>query len=243
MISSNNFKKFIKNGTVLSICLILGLSSVGCSNSSSSKNASNKESIESVSDIRNMKFVTQQQAILRLTTSEKASSVYSITLSEVESKYIYSIDGLTKKGEKILMTVDAKSGDVIKKEIKGAASAEEKKNFIDFVPVLDVDKAGSKAISLSKEDYNHILSYTLYANNGKNIYKFTLGNPENSSSKTEDIYIDAVTGNQTDKSAGSDSTSSNKASGDATSNSTTSNSESSNGSTSGNSASENISSN
>ncbi len=189
-------KKNIKKGLIVSSCLLMCLSAVGCGKKDVKKSSKNTESSEDIMDVRAAKIVNQQQAILQFTTANKAGSVISIELVPSKDKYTYTLDGVDKKGIEYIYTIDAQSGSVSKKEEKGPIDKANQPEYIDFVPVLDIEKAGKAAIKLaSNPDLNQILSYKLYSDGGKNIYQITLTDGgEGDSAKTEKILIDAVSG-------------------------------------------------
>lgn len=190
-------KKNIKKGLIISSCLLMCFSAVGCGKKNVNTNKENNKNTENIMDVRTAKIVNQQQAILQFTTANKAGSVISIELvPSNKKKYTYTLDVVDKKGVEYIYTIDAKSGNVSNKEEKGTIDKANQPEYIDFVPVLDIEKAGKAAIHLAKNpDFNQVLSYKLYSDGGKNIYQITLTNgDEGDSAKTEKILIDAVTG-------------------------------------------------
>lgn len=90
------------------------------------------------------------------------------------------------------MTIDAKTGTVLGKTDNGPASAEMKSNLLGFVTLMDVDEAAQVATKASTKKYTQVLSYQLFAKNGKNVFSFKLygGDAKNS----ETILVDATTG-------------------------------------------------
>lgn len=185
----------IKRGLILSSCVLMCLTAVGCS--SGKKSDSSKKNVETqVSDIRTAKIINQQQAILNFTTKNKAGSVVSIKLVPSGDSYTYTLIAVDKKGIEHIYTIDAKSGKVVKTEDKGPIDKANPPQYIDFVPVIDIDKAGKNALKFAKDkDMIEIVSYKLYSDGGKNIYLITLSNgEEGDSKKTEKIMIDAFTG-------------------------------------------------
>ena len=189
-------KKNIKKGLIISSCLLICFSAVGCGKKDVNTNNKNDKNAENIMDVRTAKIVNQQQAILQFTTANKAGSVISIELVPSNDKYTYTLNGVDKKGVEYIYTIDAKSGNVSNKEEKGTIDKANPPEYIDFVPVLDIEKAGKAAIQLANNpDFNQVLSYKLYSDGGKNIYQITLTNgDEGDSAKTEKILIDAVTG-------------------------------------------------
>lgn len=193
--------KLIKKNAVrilaLCICASMGFTLVGCKNSTDKD--SKKTEIQNFVDVRTSDIVNQQQALLRFTTANKAGSVHSVELKLVEDKYMYTVDAVAKNKNEVILTIDGKTGKVVNTKDNGPVSESIKGNYIDFVPVMDVDKAADSAIKNSKNKYIQVLGYKLFGNNGTNVYKFTLGNGDSENVKTETIYIDGVTGKLLDQ--------------------------------------------
>ena len=190
-------KKNIKRGLILSSCVLMCLSAVGCGSGKDKKSdKKNVETSENIMDVRTAKIINQQQAILKFTTDNKAGSVVSIELVPSGDNYTYTLDAVNKKGVEFIYTIDAKSGNISKKEEKGPIDKANAPEYIDFVPVLDIDKAGKAAVQLAENpDANQILAYKLFSDGGKNIYQITLTDGgEGEAAKNEKILIDAVTG-------------------------------------------------
>ena len=196
--------KKIRKGLVVSACLAMCLTAAGCSmnNNKSDSKKNNAENNENINDIRTAKIINQQQAILKFTTVNKAGSVVSIKLAPSSGdNYIYTLIAVDKKGIEYIYTIDAKSGNITKTVDKGPIDKANPPEYIDFVPVLNVKKAGEAAVnSASNPDFNEILSYKLYAIGGKNVYEFTLTDGAADSPKTEKVYINAMSGKKLDKS-------------------------------------------
>src|SRR3712207_6589915 len=108
----------------LGLCTIICVSNVGCSNISKNKTKKNIESDVAITDIKDVRTVkvNQDQAMLRFTTQNRAGSISSLVLEERDGNYIYIIDGLDKKGQNIVMTVDSKTSKVIESKPVGQAS-------------------------------------------------------------------------------------------------------------------------
>ena len=147
-------------------------------------------------DVRTAKIINQQQAILQFTTANKAGSVISVELVPSKDSYIYTLDAVDKKGIEHIYTIDAKSGNISKKEEKGPIDKANPPEYIDFVPVLDIQKAGKAAIQIANNpDLNQVLAYKLYSDGGKNIYQITLTDGgEGDSAKNEKVLIDGISG-------------------------------------------------
>lgn len=207
---NNNRKKIEKKLLVFSMCSILALSLVGCGSKNAGDGDKNKASGPSlVNELKSEKLIGLQAALLKFTTAEKAGSVASVSLEEkdipiktekkdeaeeakTEKKYIYTLEVISKKGLSQTMTIDAKTGDILSKTENGPASADLKANLLDFVPVMDVDEAAQLATKASTKNYTQVLSYKLFAKNGKNVFSFNLydGDVKN----TETVLIDGATG-------------------------------------------------
>lgn len=188
---------YLKKLAILSLCLGLGLSFVGCGAKSTSDTDAKNQSEKAHSDIRTPNLINQQQAILKFTTAESAGTVLSVDLSKSNGKYVYTVDAATKKGINQILKIDAKTGNIINEENKGNIDREKLLNSIDFSPVMDVSEALTKAFnSLKDKSFDEVLSYKLYGLNKTNIYKFTLGNGETKNDKpvTTEVYLNAVTG-------------------------------------------------
>lgn len=215
-ILKNNIKKLNKKLLVLSLSAIFVLPLVGCSDKGTGSGDEQKTTGPSlVNELKSEKLIGLQAALLKFTTVEKAGSIASVSLEEkevavkndnksdskdakTEKKYLYTLEVISKKGISQTMTIDAKTGLVINTSEKGPASAEEKSNLLNFVPVMDVDKAAQKAIRASTKEYSQVLSYKLFAKNGKTIFSFKLYNGD--SKNTETILVDASTGEKLTKS-------------------------------------------
>lgn len=190
-------KKNIKKGLILSSCMLMCLSAVGCgSNKDQKSDKKNVETSENIMDVRTAKIINQQQAILQFTTANKAGSVISVELVPSKDSYIYTLDAVDKKGIEHIYTIDAKSGNISKKEEKGPIDKANPPEYIDFVPVLDIQKSGKAAIQIaSNPDLNQVLAYKLYSDGGKNIYQITLTDGgEGDSAKNEKVLIDGISG-------------------------------------------------
>nr|WP_307759976.1 PepSY domain-containing protein [uncultured Peptostreptococcus sp.] len=190
-------KKNIKKGLILSSCMLMCLSAVGCGSSKDQKSdKKNVETSENIMDVRTAKIINQQQAILQFTTANKAGSVISVELVPSKDSYIYTLDAVDKKGIEHIYTIDAKSGNISKKEEKGPIDKANPPEYIDFVPVLDIQKAGKAAIQIANNpDLNQVLAYKLYSDGGKNIYQITLTDGgEGDSAKNEKVLIDGISG-------------------------------------------------
>ena len=99
---NNKNKKIL----ALGLCSIMCITNVGCSSlgkKESKKKVETNVDLSNIKDIRTVK-VNQDQAMLRFTTQNKAGSISSLILKEKDGKYIYSIDGIDKKGQGIIMT-------------------------------------------------------------------------------------------------------------------------------------------
>lgn len=191
--------KKLKKGIVLSACFLILFSTTACGNNKSEISKTNQEKSANILDVRTADIVGQQQAILRFTTDNKAGSIISIKLEPVNKKYIYTLDAVDKKGLESIMTIDAKTSNVIKKEEKSTIDKNNMPGFIDFTPVLDVDKATKNAKNFtSNKDIDQVLAYTLYNDGNINIYEFTLTDGANENAKTEKVLINAVTGKKID---------------------------------------------
>jgi len=193
----------------LSLCGAICISNVGCSNISKDETKKNVESntdITNIKDIRTVK-VNQDQAMLRFTTQNKAGSISSISLEEKDGNYIYIIDGIDKKGQNIVMTVDSNTSKVVESTPVGPASQEKKSNVLNFTIVKDLKSAIKEAFKKSGEDtYDQIDSYKLMYANNKNIYKLNLSNGETEKDKAKNkiVYVDAsdlklITGDERNK--------------------------------------------
>lgn len=188
---------YFKKIALATLCLGLGFSTVACDVKSSSKSDTKKQKEIVYDDIRTPNLINQQQAILKFTTAESAGSILSVDLSKSEGKYIYTVDAATKKGINQVLTIDAKTGNIIKKEDKGNIAREKILNSIDFSPVMDVTDALKKVFaSIEDKSFDEAISYKLYYINKTNIYKFTLGNGNTKDDKpvTTEVYLNAVTG-------------------------------------------------
>lgn len=189
---NNKNKKIL----ALGLCSIMCITNVGCSSlgkKESKKKVETNVDLSNIKDIRTVK-VNQDQAMLRFTTQNKAGSISSLILKEKDGKYIYSIDGIDKKGQGIIMTVDAKTSDVISSKPIVAASAEKKVNVLNFSIIKDLKLAIQAAFkNVDRDVYSQIDSYKLMYANNKNIYKFTFSNgeTEKEKSKKKTVYIDA----------------------------------------------------
>lgn len=210
-ITRNNTRKIIeKKLLALSMCSILALSLAGCGDKNANGSGNHQASGPSlVNELKSEKLIGLQAALLKFTTTEKAGSVSSVSLEEkevpvktdkqeesqkakTEKKYIYTLEVISKKGVSQTMTIDAKTGTVLGKTDNGPASAEMKSNLLGFVTLMDVDEAAQVATKASTKKYTQVLSYQLFAKNGKNVFSFKLygGDAKNS----ETILVDATTG-------------------------------------------------
>ena len=206
---NNNRKKIEKKLLTLSICSILALSLAGCG-SKITGGDENKATVPSlVNELKSDKLIGLQAAMLKFTTAEKAGSISSVSLEEkeipvknekqdeaeeakTEKKYIYTLEVISKKGLSQTMTIDAKTGDILSKTENGPASADLKANLLDFVPVMDVDEAAQLAAKASTKNYTQVLSYQLFAKNGKNVFSFKLYDGDAKNAET--VLIDGATG-------------------------------------------------
>ncbi len=186
----------IKKGLIVSSCLLMCLTAVGCGKNKQDLTKKDNKKTENIMDVRTAKIINQQQAILKFTTANKAGSVISVALTPSNDSYNYTVDAVDRKGNEYIYTIEGKSGNILKKEDKGPINKAAKIEYIDFVPVLDIDKAGKAAITLvNNPDLNEILGYKLYAEGGKNIYQITLTNGDKGDrAKTEKVLLDAFTG-------------------------------------------------
>lgn len=210
-ITRNNTRKRIeKKLLALSMCSILAISLAGCGDKNANGSGNHQASRPSlVNELKSEKLIGLQAALLKFTTAEKAGSVSSVSLEEkevpvktdkqeesqeakTEKKYIYTLEVISKKGVSQTMTIDAKTGTVLGKTDNGPASAEMKSNLLGFVTLMDVDEAAQVATKASTKKYTQVLSYQLFAKNGKNVFSFKLygGDAKNS----ETILVDATTG-------------------------------------------------
>lgn len=210
-ITRNNTRKRIeKKLLALSMCSILALSLAGCGDKNADGGGNHQASGPSlVNELKSEKLIGLQAALLKFTTAEKAGSVSSVSLEEkevpvktdkqeesqeakTEKKYIYTLEVISKKGVSQTMTIDAKTGTVLGKTDNGPASAEVKSNLLGFVTLMDVDEAAQVATKASTKKYTQVLSYKLFAKNGKNVFSFKLygGDAKNS----ETVLVDATTG-------------------------------------------------
>ena len=239
---NNNRKKIEKKLLVFSMCSILALSLVGCGSKNAGGGDKNKASGPSlVNELKSEKLIGLQAALLKFTSAEKAGSVASVSLEEkeipvknekqdeaeeakTEKKYIYTLEVISKKGLSQTMTIDAKTGDILTKTENGPASADLKANLLDFVPVMDVDEAAQLAAKASTKNYTQVLSYQLFAKNGKNVFSFKLYDGDAKNAET--VLVDAISGkiltkadleasqtSSTDKTTSSSTSSSDTASG------------------------------
>ena len=199
MFLSKKVSRKLKKGMLISSCFVMLFSTVACENNKSETSKNDKAKSENILDVRTADIVGQQQAILRFTTDNKAGSVVSIQLNPSENKYIYTLDAVDKKGVESVMTIDAKTSNILKKEEKGPIDKNNMPGYIDFTPVLDVNRAAKHAVNFSSnKDLDQILSYKLYNDTSKNIYEFTLTDGAIEDPKTEKVLIDAVTGKKID---------------------------------------------
>lgn len=248
---NNNRKKIEKKLLVFSMCSILAVSLVGCGSKNAGDGDKNKASGPSlVNELKSEKLIGLQAALLKFTTAEKAGSVASVSLEEkdipiktekqdeaeeakTEKKYIYTLEVISKKGLSQTMTIDAKTGDILSKTENGPASADLKANLLDFVPVMDVDEAAQLAAKASTKNYTQVLSYQLFAKNGKNVFSFKLYDGDAKNAET--VLVDAISGkiltkadleasqtSSTDKTTSSSTSSSNDNTSTSTTTSTTS---------------------
>lgn len=210
IISKNNRKKIEKKLLALTMCSILALSLAGCGSKNAGDGDKNKASGPSlVNELKSEKLIGLQAALLKFTTAEKAGSVASVSLEEkeipvktekqdeaeeakTEKKYIYTLEIISKKGLSQTMTIDAKTGDILTKTENGPASADLKANLLDFVPVMDVDEAAQLAAKASTKNYTQVLSYQLFAKNGKNVFSFKLYDGDAKNAET--VLVDAISG-------------------------------------------------
>ena len=210
IISKNNRKKIEKKLLALTMCSILALSLAGCGSKNAGDGDKNKASGPSlVNELKSEKLIGLQAALLKFTTAEKAGSVASVSLEEkeipvktekqdeaeeakTEKKYIYTLEVISKKGLSQTMTIDAKTGDILNKTENGLASADLKANLLDFVPVMDVDEAAQLAAKASTKNYTQVLSYQLFAKNGKNVFSFKLYDGDAKNAET--VLVDAISG-------------------------------------------------
>lgn len=210
IISKNNRKKIEKKLLALTMCSILALSLAGCGSKNAGDGDKNKASGPSlVNELKSEKLIGLQAALLKFTTAEKAGSVASVSLEEkeipvktekqdeaeeakTEKKYIYTLEVISKKGLSQTMTIDAKTGDILTKTENGPASADLKANLLDFVPVMDVDEAAQLAAKASTKNYTQVLSYQLFAKNGKNVFSFKLYDGDAKNAET--VLVDAISG-------------------------------------------------
>lgn len=210
-ITRNNTRKRIeKKLLALSMCSILAISLAGCGDKNANGSGNHQASGPSlVNELKSEKLIGLQAALLKFTTAEKAGSVSSVSLEEkevpvktdkqedsqetkTEKKFIYTLEVISKKGVSQTMTIDAKTGTVLGRTDNGPASAEMKSNLLGFVTLMDVDEAAQVATKASTKKYTQVLSYQLFAKNGKNVFSFKLygGDAKNS----ETILVDATTG-------------------------------------------------
>ncbi len=189
-------KNKIKKGLIISSCFLMCLTAVGCSKDGKDAGKDSSKKILEVNDARNAKIINQQEAILQFTTVNKAGSVISVELIPVNDTYNYILDAVDKKGNEFIYTIEGKTGNILKKEEKGPINKAKQTEYIDFVPVIDVDKAGKAAIEIAnKPELNEVSAYKLYAQGGKNIYLVTLTNGgKGEDAKVEKVLIDAFTG-------------------------------------------------
>ncbi|MEG0250479.1 MAG: PepSY domain-containing protein [Peptostreptococcus sp.] len=210
MFLSKNASRKFKKGMILSACFVMLFSAVGCGSDKSESSKNNKTKAENILDVRTADIVGQQQAILRFTTDHKAGSIISIELKPSQDKYTYTVNAVDKKGIESIMTIDAKTSNVLKKEEKGPIDKNNAPGYIDFTPVLDVDKAAKHATSFaSNKDMDQITAYKLYNDGSKNVYQFTLTDGAIEKAKTEKVLVDAVTGKKLDSNTSKDSNSGN----------------------------------
>ena len=210
-ITRNNTRKRIeKKLLALSMCSILALSLAGCGDKNADGGGNHQASGPSlVNELKSEKLIGLQAALLKFTTAEKAGSVSSVSLEEkevpvktdkqeesqeakTEKKYIYTLEVISKKGVSQTMTIDAKTGTVLGKTDNGPASAEMKSNLLGFVTLMDVDEAAQAATKASTKKYTQVLSYKLFAKNGKNVFSFKLSGGDAQNSET--VLVDATPG-------------------------------------------------
>lgn len=243
----NKLNKIAKSVAALSLCMLVAFPLVACSGDKNSQKEVSTTELKNFLDVRTAKIINLQSAILKFTTENKAGSISSVKLEPVDGKYIYTVDALTKKNQNVILTIDASTGNITNTEDKGVADTEKKLNLIDFVPVLDVDKAAKYAVAKSKNNNIQVLSYKLYSKGSINIYEFELSdgssngkqtsaensseNKDNSEAKNEVIYINAVTGKSVDPATlNSSSPSTSTSTSESTTNSSTSSTTESTGS-------------
>lgn len=186
--------KLIKKGLYLSACLMITLSMVGCT--SNKENAEKNKKYDYI-DLRTKKIYNQQQALLLFTTENPAGSIISVNITSKEGKYYFIVDGTDKKNNRKTYLIDAQNGKILKKQDQGILDKTKITGFIDFVPVMDINKAaeiGSKLLK-NKEIYQ-LVGYTLYSENDQNIYKLVFTNENEKKAKYEIVYIDGVSGKQ-----------------------------------------------
>ena len=229
-ITRNNTRKRIeKKLLALSMCSILALSLAGCGSKNADGGKEQQASGPSlVTELKSEKLIGLQAALLKFTTAEKAGSVSSVSLEEkevpvktdkqeesqeakTEKKYIYTLEVISKKGVSQTMTIDAKTGTVLGKTDNGPASAEMKSNLLGFVTLMDVDEAAQVATKASTKKYTQVLSYQLFAKNGKNVFSFKLygGDAKNSKADLEASQTsstDTSTSSNSDTAGSSDNT-------------------------------------
>ena len=193
---------FLKKSLCISACFLLGLGAVGCSDNTK-KTTIDKSSYV---DIRLKKMFNQQQALLLFTTENPDGSIISVKLTSVDGKYYYIVDGTNRKNvNRKVYLIDASNGKILRKENKGLLDKTSITGFIDFVPVMDIDKAGEIASKFVKDkDCYQIVGYDLYSENDKNVYQIIFSNGDDKNPKTETVYIDGVTGKQINFDSNSD---------------------------------------
>ncbi|MDY6232840.1 PepSY domain-containing protein [Peptostreptococcus porci] len=212
-----NIKNKISNKAIIfTVCLLIGGSLMGCSSNNTEEKEANTPKLENFMDVRTAKIISMQSAMLKFTTENKAGSICSVKLEPVNGKYVYTIDAISKKKKNVILTIDASTGKITNTE-EAALDISKKRNLIDFVPVLDLDKAAKFAISKSKNENVQVVSYKLYSKNGLNLYEFELAdgtvkfendtktenkndNSEKQTKSFEKITIDAETGKVVDPS-------------------------------------------
>lgn len=190
-----------KKVIMISLSALICISSVACTDNKKKDSQVGKATVERTedfSDVRMAKIIGPQQAILKFTTANKASSIISLELKKVNNKFLYFLDGVTKTKENQILTIDASNGNIIKTENKGPLGKGNDK-FIDFATTLDLKDAIEKATPYTKDaNVNIVESYSFYNKDGKNLYKFNFTNAAENEKELikKTIIIDAETGKE-----------------------------------------------
>ena len=181
--------KLLRIGLCICACFVIGASMVGCANNS-------KPKVQyTYADLRTKKIYNQQQALLLFTTENPASSIISVKLTSKNGKFYYIVDGTNKKNIRKIYLIDAQNGKILKKEDQGLLDKTKITGFIDFVPVMDIDKIGAIATkALKDKDCYQMIGYSLYSEDDKNVYKLIFTNGDSKNPKYEVVYIDGVSG-------------------------------------------------